>query len=209
MPSSHRVAAWRSTATFRRLALKRCWLQQTTTSPEVPVLLSAWARAYYVATTPRVRALFGLLLSLRAFRLCQSGKWATSQPFGYLLVRTFTMTLSFLPALVLFTCIPTSFGLGAPASGRQAPVGSPPITVTSWKPTADSAATPNYLYKTRFRKAEEYPLLAAGRCGARLVYKCPPRVAVYVLSRSKNSYTKVAVHGRVGFVASEWLADIR
>ncbi|WP_324671533.1 hypothetical protein [Hymenobacter sp. GOD-10R] len=79
----------------------------------------------------------------------------------------------------------------------------------TWKPTADSVTIPNYLYRTRFRKAVTHPLGAAGRPNVRSIYSCPPRAAVYVLGQSQGGYTKVAVNGRVGYVASEWLADIR
>lgn len=109
--------------------------------------------------------------------------------------------LALLPLfLLLFAC---SLSRPWPPVGQQEPVAA------AWKPTADSISPPNYLYQTRFRKAVPYPLRAAGRPTAQLLYQCPPRAAVYVLSQSSNSYTRVAVNGRVGYVVSGWLADIR
>ncbi|RPD45227.1 hypothetical protein DNI29_17700 [Hymenobacter sediminis] len=104
-----------------------------------------------------------------------------------------------------------AFMLGAqqPVVAQQAPKARQSAPHATWQPTPDSAAVSNYLYRTRFRKAMDYPLLAAAGSTAKQLYTCPPKAAVYVLGRSEGSYTKVAVNGRVGYVASAWLADIR
>ncbi|HEX8349900.1 MAG TPA: hypothetical protein VF598_08050 [Hymenobacter sp.] len=112
-------------------------------------------------------------------------------------------------AFALCTQLPAFSTSASLRAGKQGPVVRRPAAPPTWKPTADSVATPNYPYRTRFRKAVAYPLQAAGHRRARTVYSCPARAAVYVLSQSAGSYTKVAVNGRVGYVASEWLADIR
>jgi hypothetical protein len=121
-----------------------------------------------------------------------------------------TFILKCLSTVAFTLCILPAFA--RPASlqvkGQQGPVVYQPAPPT-WKPTPDSVSTSNYLYRTRFRKAVAYPLRAAGSPRARSVYSCPARAAVYVLGQSEGSYTKVAVNGRIGYVASEWLADIR
>ena len=112
-------------------------------------------------------------------------------------------------AALAVTLHPALSQTAPPPGGQQAPVIHRPVARAKWHPTADTAAIPNYLYITRFRRAVAYPLRAAGSSSARQLYTCPPKAAVYVLRQSAGFYTNVAVNGRVGYVPSRALADIR
>ncbi|QIL78138.1 SH3 domain-containing protein [Hymenobacter sp. HDW8] len=113
---------------------------------------------------------------------------------GYLSKRLLTSTMS------------TSAPYMAPAT-EPVTAHKPPLAPT-WKPSS-SAEELNYRLITTFNSPMDPPLRAAPDINAEEVYTCPKTATVYVLGEPQGPYCKVAVNGRIGYVAVALLQKSR
>lgn len=65
----------------------------------------------------------------------------------------------------------------------------------------------SYKYRTSFQNpVNKVPLLSLPNSQSRVVYKCPKNAIVYVIDNSDDTYFKVSVDGRTGYVSTKSLA---